>query len=67
MNADEANHTVHADMRALENSSGRCIGLPKRARRDDFTHFITRCATLTSCGAPGRRLEPIAGCPGPMA
>jgi hypothetical protein len=45
---------------APDNSSGRCIGPPRRARRDDSTHSTIRYPIRISCWAPGRLSEPIA-------
>jgi len=61
--------TLHAHMRVigLDNSNGRCIGPPRRARHDDSTRSTTRCLIPTSCRAPGRLFELTAGLLEPMA
>ncbi len=52
---------------ALDNSSGRCIGPPRPARRDDSTRSTTKCPIRTSCRAPGRLSEPTVALPASMA
>jgi group II intron reverse transcriptase/maturase len=58
--------TPHAHVRviALDNSSGRCIGPPRRARRDDFTRSTIRSMTLRFLWSAWGAVRANRGAPG---